>query len=87
MTGPAHSGLMQVGDGRASNWSPAPGGGGGGWHPHQWGPNRFNGGRDLVHDRAGFVVDPDATEAADDFLLAAEALALAPRMPDDGWRR
>jgi hypothetical protein len=41
----------------------------------------------LVHDRAGFVVDPDATEAADDFLSAAEALALALRMPDDGWRR
>ena len=40
----------------------------------------------LVHDRAGFVVDPDATEAADDFLSAAEARALAPRMPDDGWR-
>jgi uncharacterized protein YciW len=36
----------------------------------------------LVHDRAGFVVDPDATEAADDFLSAAEALALAPRMPE-----
>jgi hypothetical protein len=40
----------------------------------------------LAHDRAGFVVDPDATEAADDFLSAAEALALAPRMPDNGWR-
>ena len=24
MTGPTHSGLMQVGDGHASNWSPAP---------------------------------------------------------------
>jgi len=29
MTGPTHSGLMQVGDGHASNWSPAPGGGSG----------------------------------------------------------
>jgi hypothetical protein len=45
MTGPAHSGLMQVGDARASNWTPAPGGGGGGWHPPQWGPSHFNGGR------------------------------------------
>jgi hypothetical protein len=44
MTGPTHSGLMQVGDGHASNWSPAPGGGGGGWHPPHWGPSRFNGG-------------------------------------------
>jgi hypothetical protein len=44
MTGPTHSGLMQVGDGHASNWSPAPGGGGGGWHPPHWGPNRLNGG-------------------------------------------
>lgn len=40
----------------------------------------------LVHDRAGFVVDTDATQAADDFLSAAEALALAPRMRDDAWR-
>ena len=40
----------------------------------------------LVHDRAGFVVDTDATQAADDFLSAAEALALAPRVPDDAWR-
>ena len=40
----------------------------------------------LVHDRAGFVVDADATQAADDFLSAAEALALAPRAPDDAWR-
>jgi hypothetical protein len=40
----------------------------------------------LVHDRAGFAVDPDATRAADDFLSAAEALVLAPRMSDDGWR-
>jgi hypothetical protein len=39
----------------------------------------------LVHDRAGFIVDPEATEAADDFLSAAEALALAPRTPDDTW--
>src|SRR5437764_498966 len=44
MTGPTHSGLMQVGDGHASNWSPAPGGGGGGWHPPHWGPSRLNGG-------------------------------------------
>jgi hypothetical protein len=40
----------------------------------------------LLHDRAGFVVDPDATQAADDFLSTAEALALAPRVPDDAWR-
>jgi hypothetical protein len=40
----------------------------------------------LVHDRAGFVVDADATQAADDFLSAAEALALAPRMRDDARR-
>jgi len=40
----------------------------------------------LVHDRAAFVVDADATQAADDFLSAAEALALAPRAPDDAWR-
>ena len=45
MTGPTDSGLMQVGDGHASNWSPAPGGGGGGWHPPHWGSSRFNGGR------------------------------------------
>jgi hypothetical protein len=44
MTGPTHSGLVQVGDGHASNWSPAPGGGSGGWHPPHWGPSRFNGG-------------------------------------------
>jgi hypothetical protein len=37
----------------------------------------------LLHDRAGFVVDADTTQAADDFLSAAEALALAPRVPDD----
>ena len=40
----------------------------------------------LVHDRAGFVVDTAATQAADDFLAAAEALALALRLPDDAWR-
>jgi hypothetical protein len=42
----------------------------------------------LVHDRAGFVVDADATQAADDFLSAAEALALpdTARVPDNGWR-
>ncbi|HYZ42792.1 MAG TPA: hypothetical protein VE687_19515 [Stellaceae bacterium] len=39
----------------------------------------------LVHDRAGFIVDADAAEAADDFLSAAEALAFAPRMPDEIW--
>src|SRR6266403_3430346 len=43
MTGQTHSSLMQVGDGHASNWSPAPGGGG--WHPPHWRPSRFNGGR------------------------------------------
>ena len=32
MTGPTHSGLVQVEDGHASNWSPTPGGGSGGWH-------------------------------------------------------
>jgi hypothetical protein len=40
----------------------------------------------LVHDRAGFVVGADTTQAADDFLSAAEALALAPRMPDEATR-
>src|SRR5689334_18057779 len=45
MTDPTHSGLMQVGDGHASNWSPAPGGGGGGWRPPHWEPSRSNGGR------------------------------------------
>ena len=39
----------------------------------------------LVHDRAGFIVDADAAEAADDFLSAAEALAFALRMPDEIW--
>jgi fructose-specific component phosphotransferase system IIB-like protein len=37
----------------------------------------------LVHNRAGFVVDADATQAAEDFLSAAEALVFAPRTPDD----
>ena len=41
--GPA-PGVMQVGDTRGANWLPAPGGGGGGWHPPHWGPSRFNGG-------------------------------------------
>ena len=45
----------------------------------------------LVHDRAGFVVDAAATQAADDFLSAAEALALpdAVRIPDQlaAWGR
>jgi len=42
----------------------------------------------LVHDRAGFVVDAETTQAADDFLSAAEALALpdAARIPDNSWR-
>jgi len=40
----------------------------------------------LVRDRAGFVVDADATQAADDFLSAAEALVLARRMPADARR-
>ena len=41
----------------------------------------------LVHDRAGFVVDPETTQAADDFLSAAWALAQlkAPRRSDDTW--
>ena len=37
-TGPA-PGVVQ-----GSNWHPAPGGGGGGWHSPHWGPSRFNGG-------------------------------------------
>ena len=37
--------------------------------------------RALVHDRAGFVVDTDATQA-DDFLSVTEALTLASREPD-----
>src|SRR6266513_2558792 len=45
----------------------------------------------LVHDQAGYVVDPKAAQAADDFLSAAEALAdpTAFRRPDDAfaaWR-
>ncbi len=41
----------------------------------------------LVHDQAGYVVDPKAAQAADDFLSAAEALAdpTAFRMPDETW--
>jgi hypothetical protein len=58
MTGPTHSGLMQVGDGHASNWSPAPGGGNGGWHPPHWGPSRFNGdpmaGQEFLTTISGF---------------------------------
>jgi len=42
-TGPP-PGIAQVGDGHNSNWHPAPGGGGGGWHPSHWGPSRLNGG-------------------------------------------
>jgi len=38
MMGPA-PGVVQ-----GSNSHPAPGGGGGGWHPPHWGPGRFNGG-------------------------------------------
>jgi hypothetical protein len=43
----------------------------------------------LVHDRAGFVVDAEATQAAGDFLSAAEALAepTALRISDDTWPR
>jgi len=43
MTGPT-PGVMQVGDGHGSNWHPAPGGGGGGWHLPYSVPSRFNGG-------------------------------------------
>jgi hypothetical protein len=31
--------------------------------------------RALVHDRAGFVVDPEVAQAADDFLSVSDALA------------
>jgi hypothetical protein len=41
--GPA-PGVMQAGDAHGANWLPAPRGGGGGWHPPHWGPNRLNGG-------------------------------------------
>jgi hypothetical protein len=43
----------------------------------------------LVHDQAGYVVDPKAAQAADDFLSAAEALAdpTALRIPDETWPR
>ena len=43
----------------------------------------------LVHEQAGFVVDPKAAQAADDFLSAAEALAdpTALRRPDGTWSR
>jgi hypothetical protein len=42
----------------------------------------------LVHDRAGFVGDAETTQAADDFLSAAEALVLpdAARIPGNSWR-
>ena len=43
----------------------------------------------LVHEQAGFVVDPKAAQAADDFLSAAEALAdpTALRIPNETWSR
>src|ERR1700720_3470079 len=41
---PARCSGSDTGDGHASNGSPAPGGGSGGWPPPHWGPSRFNGG-------------------------------------------
>jgi hypothetical protein len=35
----------------------------------------YNDARALVHDRGGFVVDPEIAQAADDFLSVSEALA------------
>jgi hypothetical protein len=35
----------------------------------------YNDARALVHDRAGFIVDPGIAQAADDFLSVSEALA------------
>jgi hypothetical protein len=35
----------------------------------------YNEARALVHDRAGFVVDPEVAQAADDFLSVSDALA------------
>jgi hypothetical protein len=35
----------------------------------------YNDARALVHDRAGFVVDPETARAADDFLSVSDALA------------
>jgi len=40
----------------------------------------------LVHDRAAFIVDADATQAADDFLSAAEAFVIGPGTPGDASR-
>jgi hypothetical protein len=41
MTGPT-PGAIQVGNGNGSNWHPAPGVGGGSWHPARSGPSRPN---------------------------------------------
>jgi hypothetical protein len=43
----------------------------------------------LVNDAAGFVVDETTTQMADDFLSAAEALAMpdAPRVSVEEFRR
>jgi hypothetical protein len=35
----------------------------------------YNDARALVHDPAGFVVDPEVAQAADDFLSVSDALA------------
>jgi hypothetical protein len=42
-----------------------------------------------VNDVAGFVIDAETTQAADDFLSVAEALAdpTATRITDDAWPR
>jgi hypothetical protein len=37
-------GVVKVGNGNASNWHPAPSGGGGGWHPPHSGRSHSNGG-------------------------------------------
>ena len=49
----------------------------------------YNDARAVVHDRAGFVVDTETTQAADDFLSVAEALAqpTAAEISKDTWRR
>jgi len=35
----------------------------------------YNDARALVHDRAGFIVDPKIAQAAEDFISISEALA------------
>jgi hypothetical protein len=47
----------------------------------------YNDARALVHDRAGFVVDPQIAQAADDFLSVSDALAVEIAASTDERRR